>query len=262
MNERSLNILKELTNAPGASGFEDAVVAIARKYVEGIGEVKEDFLRNLYIYRKENTGAKPVVMLDAHSDEVGLIIQHIKPNGTLRFLPLGGWNKNALPSSKVLVRNALGEYIPGIIAAKPVHFMSAAEKQGSALELDEMVIDIGARSAKEAKEDFHIRIGEHVVDILADRANLAGHGQQLFLIRRQGMGARARKAAEILAVIAERRIILKGGHLIIDRLDICGRFLRFYEMILPFSDIGYCYRIQLFVLEIRKDLRVKQIPLT
>ncbi len=163
MKERSLNILKELTNAPGASGFEDAVVAVARKYVEGIGKVEEDFLRNLYIYRKENTGSKPIVMLDAHSDEVGLIIQHIKPNGTLRFLPLGGWNKNALPSSKVLVRNALGEYIPGIIAAKPVHFMSAAEKQNPGLEMDDMVIDIGACSAKEAKEDFHIRIGEPVV---------------------------------------------------------------------------------------------------
>lgn len=163
MKERSLNILKELTNAPGASGFEDAVVAVARKYAEGIGTLEEDFQRNLYIYRRENTGAKPVVMLDAHSDEVGLIIQHIKPNGTLRFLPLGGWNKNALPSSKVLVRNAHGEYIPGIIAAKPVHFMSASERQNPDLEMDNMVIDIGACSAKEAKEDFHIRIGEPVV---------------------------------------------------------------------------------------------------
>ena len=163
MKERSLNILKELTSAPGASGFEDAVVAVARKYAEGIGVLEEDFQRNLYIYRRENTGSKPVVMLDAHSDEVGLIIQHIKPNGTLRFLPLGGWNKNALPSSKVLVRNALGEYIPGIIAAKPVHFMSAAERQNPDLDMDNMVIDIGACSAKEAKEDFHIRIGEPVV---------------------------------------------------------------------------------------------------
>ncbi len=163
MDTRSLKILQELSDAPGASGFEDAVVAVARKYVDSIGNLAEDFLRNLYIHRKENTGTKPLVMLDAHSDEVGLIIQHIKPNGTLRFLPLGGWNKNALPSSKVLVRNSFGEYIPGIIAAKPVHFMSAAEKQNPGLELDDMVIDIGATSAEEAKESFHIRIGEPVV---------------------------------------------------------------------------------------------------
>ncbi len=163
MTERSLKLMQELSDAPGASGFEDAVVAVARKYAEPIGKLEEDFLRNLYIYRKENTGDRPVVMLDAHSDEVGFIVQYIRPNGTLSFLPLGGWNKNALISSKVLVRNSLGEYIPGIIAAKPVHFMSAAEKLDPSVEIDNMVIDIGACSAQEAKESFHIRIGEPVV---------------------------------------------------------------------------------------------------
>ena len=102
-------------------------------------------------------------MLDAHSDEVGFMVHSIKPNGTIRFLPLGGWNKSSLISTKVLVRNALGEYIPGIIASKPVHFMSAAEKQGGAPEIDDMVIDIGACSDKEAKELFHIRMGEPIV---------------------------------------------------------------------------------------------------
>ena len=163
MNPHALQLLQELSDAPGASGFEDAVVEVARKYAAPLGRLEEDFLRNLYIYRKENTGSKPVLMLDAHSDEVGFIIHSIKPNGTLRFLSLGSWNKNALVSSKVLVRNALGEYIPGIIAAKPVHFMSAAERGNPALEIDNMVIDIGACSAQEAVEEFHIRIGEPVV---------------------------------------------------------------------------------------------------
>ena len=88
MNEHALQLLQELTDAPGASGFEDEVVKVARRYAASIGDMKEDFLRNLYIYRKENTGTKPVLMLDAHSDEVGLIVHSIKPNGCLRFLQL------------------------------------------------------------------------------------------------------------------------------------------------------------------------------
>ena len=163
ITEHALKLIQELSDAPGASGFEDAVVEVARRYAAPLGTLEEDFLRNLYIYRKENTGNKPVLMLDAHSDEVGFIVHSIKPNGTLRFLQLGGWNKNALVSSKVLVRNALGEYIPGIIASKPVHFMSAAERQNPTLEIDNMVIDIGACSAEEAVRDFHIRMGEPVV---------------------------------------------------------------------------------------------------
>ncbi len=158
-----LQLIQELADAPGASGFEEEVVAVARRWAAPIGELEEDFLRNLYIRRRENTGHKPVIMLDAHSDEVGLIVQAIKPNGTLRFLPLGSWNKNALVSSKVMVRNALGQYIPGIIAAKPVHFMSAAEKAAPGLEISAMVIDIGATSYEDAVNNFHIRMGEPVV---------------------------------------------------------------------------------------------------
>ena len=160
MSEHALQLLRDLSNAPGASGFEDEVVKAARPYAASIGEMKEDFLRNLYIYRKENTGNKPVLLLDGHSDEVGLIVHSIKPNGCLRFLQLGSWNKNALVSSKVLVRNAKGKYIPGIIAAKPVHFMSAAEKANPTMDISNMVIDIGATSYQDAVENFHVRMGE------------------------------------------------------------------------------------------------------
>ena len=66
-----LQMIRELSDAPGAPGFEDEVVAVARRWCAPIGPMKEDFLRNLYIHRKENRGGRPVVMLDAHSDEVG-----------------------------------------------------------------------------------------------------------------------------------------------------------------------------------------------
>ena len=158
-----LQMIRELSDAPGASGFEDAVVEVARRWCAPIGPMKEDFLRNLYIHRKENKGGRPVVMLDAHSDEVGLVIHSIKPNGTLRFLMLGSWNKNALIGTRVLVRNADGDYIPGIIAAKPVHFMSAAEKETAMNDISNMVIDVGATSYEDAVEHFHIRMGEPVV---------------------------------------------------------------------------------------------------
>lgn len=163
IDAKTLEMIAALSDAPGASGFEEEVARVGRRYAEKIGEVEEDFLRNLYIRRKENTGDRPMIMLDAHADEVGFIVQAIKPNGTLRFLTLGSWNKNSLVSSKVLVRNADGEYIPGIIASKPVHFMSAAEKANPVLEISDMVIDVGAVSAQDAVENYHLRIGEPVV---------------------------------------------------------------------------------------------------
>ena len=163
VDKTALQMIQELSDAPGASGFEDEVVAVARRWCAPIGQIKEDFLRNLYISRKENKGNRPVVMLDAHSDEVGLVVHSIKPNGTLRFLMLGSWNKNALIGTKVLVRNADGDYIPGIIAAKPVHFMTAAEKETAMNDIANMVIDVGATSYADAVENFRVRMGEPVV---------------------------------------------------------------------------------------------------
>lgn len=163
MDANAWRLIQELSDAPGASGYEEEVIRIARRYAQTIGACEEDFLRNLYIHRKENTGDRPVIMLDAHADEVGLIIQAIKPNGTLRFLQLGRWNRGALISTRVLVRNADGEYIPGVVAAKPVHFMTAAEKTAGEPDVSAMAIDVGATSYEEAVERFHIRIGEPVV---------------------------------------------------------------------------------------------------
>ena len=164
MTERELTLIKALCEAKAPSGFEDETVAVLRSALEDVCKLEEDSLRNLYAYRRENTGNKPVLMLDAHSDEVGFMVHSIRPAGTLRAVGLGGWSRTTLPGTQVLVKNRDGNWIPGCIAAKPPHFMSAAEKaQGGVAEIRELCIDVGATSPEEAETVFGIRIGEPVV---------------------------------------------------------------------------------------------------
>ncbi len=160
--ENAIPLIRDLSNANGASGFEEEVLAVIRKYGKGLGTFSEDSLRNLYLEREENRGNRPVVQLDAHTDEVSFMVQAVKPNGTLAFIPLGGWVANNIPAHLVRVRNSAGEYIPGVIATKPPHFMSEAERHAPA-EVSSMSIDIGASSREEAIRDYKIRIGEPVV---------------------------------------------------------------------------------------------------
>ena len=156
-----IEMIKDLASAKAPSGFEDEAVETVRKYAEGLGVIEEDHIRNLYISRNGNSG-KPMLMLDAHGDEVGFMVHSIRPNGTIRFVSLGGWNPGTLPSSRVWVRNAEGKYIPGIVSNKPVHFMSQAEK-GQTIELSNLSIDIGSTSREETEKSFKIRIGEPIV---------------------------------------------------------------------------------------------------
>ena len=71
----TLEMIAAISNAKGISGFEDQVVETIRPYAEKLGEVSVDRMRNLYLRRRENTGSRPVVQLDAHSDEVGFMVQ-------------------------------------------------------------------------------------------------------------------------------------------------------------------------------------------
>lgn len=156
-----LRLIEKLSNADGASGFEDEVIAAAREYCKDFCTFKEDSLRNLYIYPAYNKGNRPLVMLDAHADEVGFMVQAIKPDGTLRFVPVGSWNEKALPSSKVRIYGAGGVSVSGIISAMSPHMMTA-EQRNAPVSYDNLVIDIGATSAEEARA-AGVKIGMPVV---------------------------------------------------------------------------------------------------
>ncbi|MFV0351632.1 MAG: M42 family metallopeptidase [Oscillospiraceae bacterium] len=159
----SLKMIEEFSNAHGVSGFEDEVVALGRKYAPKKSALKEDSLRNLYIWNPEDEkSGKPVVQLDAHTDEVGFMVQAIRPNGLLQIIPLGGWVEYTIPAHRVMVKNREGKYLPGIIATKPPHYMTEGERRAP-LDIGQMCIDMGVSSAYAIDKELNIGIGAPVV---------------------------------------------------------------------------------------------------
>ncbi len=157
-----IQLIQDCSNAFGPSGFEDEIANLVKEEMKNFKNLTEDTLRNVRCELNSNSG-KVKVMLDAHLDEVGLIVQAIKPNGTMRFLPLGGWSASSFPTSKMAIKNSDGNLVHAIIAQKPVHFMSDAEKNGSQLDIANMVLDCGSCSDVETKEKFKIRMAAPVV---------------------------------------------------------------------------------------------------
>ena len=163
-----IELIKKLSNANGVSGFEDEVVAICHEEIADVCDAYEDTLRNLYFTAKNNNGERPKVWLDAHTDEVGFIVQYLKDNGTLGFLSVGGWVPSTIPASKVRVKTTNGNYISGVVTSKPPHFMSAAE-QGKGLKIDQMSIDVGAVSKDELRDSFGVGVAAPVVpDVICE----------------------------------------------------------------------------------------------
>lgn len=145
-----LKLIEQLSNANGISGFEDDVNAIVEKYCKDQFKLEKDRLKNLYIQRKNHSGKKPIIMLDAHLDEVGFMVQSIRPNGLLRFLPVGGWHSQNVSAHKVRVINEEGKAIKGVVSSVPPHFMSPEDRK-RLVEMDQMFIDVGAINKAEVK---------------------------------------------------------------------------------------------------------------
>ncbi len=162
MHNDTVRLIEKLSNANGVSGFEDEITDIVRESVKNIAEVTEDSLRNLYLDITGGGTDKPLVMIDGHSDEVGFMVQSVTAKGMLKFIPIGGWTAQTVPAHRVRVRNSEGVYITGIIASKPVHFMSDAEKK-KPVEIKDMIIDVGAVTREEVISEFKIEPGAPVV---------------------------------------------------------------------------------------------------
>lgn len=160
--KKTIEMIGEISNSCGISGFEELTVETIKKYGEGLGNMETDSLLNLYLSRKENKGNAMTVQLDSHTDEVGFMVQSILPNGNLKIIPIGGWVSCNVPAHRVWVRNADGDYIMGITASKPPHYMSEAERKAP-LDLYDITVDVGAVSKENAISEFKVRIAEPVV---------------------------------------------------------------------------------------------------
>lgn len=156
-----VKLIEELSNARGTSGFEDEVITVVNNN-KGAFTLQVDQLKNGYLNLNKLDAAKSTVMIDSHLDEVGFMTQSIEDNGLIRIQALGGWIASNVSAQQFLVRNSEGNYINGIIATKPVHFMTAAEKAKN-IEMADLKLDIGATSRAEVINDFKITIGQPIV---------------------------------------------------------------------------------------------------
>lgn len=78
MNMIDINVLKDLTNAFGPSGFEEDVVRAVRDHCTGMS-LTNDAMNNVYARIGGNAnGKKPVLMLDAHTDEIGIVSKSLQ----------------------------------------------------------------------------------------------------------------------------------------------------------------------------------------
>lgn len=149
-------LLKELSELNSVSGNEGKIRKfIIEKIKDYVDDIKIDKIGNIIAYKPgKDTDSK--VMISAHMDEVGLIINNINSEGLLGFTLVGDIDSRILISKPVLIGD---KEIQGVIGAKPIHLQKKEERK-KALDYSELYIDIGT-SSKEQSEKF-VSVGDYV----------------------------------------------------------------------------------------------------
>ena len=152
-----LQVLMQLCSASGPSGFELPVSRLAAELLRPlVDEVRIDRLGNVIgVKRCGNPAAKRLV-LDAHLDEIGLVVTGIE-DGFLRFQAIGGVDPRILPAREVRV--LADEPLPGVVISLPPHVLKP-ENQKKALPMSELLIDVGL---SQAQAEARIPLGTPIV---------------------------------------------------------------------------------------------------
>ena len=143
-------ITQQLCAKPSVSGREEGVRALLSELVAPFAdEVRVDNLGNL-IAKKNGTSGGSSVMLCAHMDEIGFLVNFIEDSGLIRVAPVGGIHFAASAFSEVVSESGVSGVLVPDGKVKPADYGA-----------NTVAIDIGVKSRKEAERK--VKIGDFFV---------------------------------------------------------------------------------------------------
>lgn len=148
----TLELLKELTQTVGVSGCEENIVNLLKEKLAPYGDVSIDAMNNLFC----TFGEGYHFLLDAHLDEIGLIVTEITEDGFIKFGKCCNIDTRPLPALEVSIWGR--EEVKGIISTLPPHLQSADDEK-NAPKLADLAIDTGY--SKEQLEKL-VSLGDRV----------------------------------------------------------------------------------------------------
>ncbi len=156
-----LELVRELIQKPGLSGYESPVREFIVDRLKGLAAFTVDPIGNLTA--AVGSGA-PRILFSAHMDEIGMVVSYIEENGFLRIRKVGMLDDRLLIGRSVEVITETGK-IPGVIGIRPPHLMTsldAFEKNREIPTWDHILIDVGT-SSREETVDLGIKIMDPII---------------------------------------------------------------------------------------------------
>ncbi|QYR24132.1 M42 family metallopeptidase [Paenibacillus sp. sptzw28] len=161
--EYIMRILKQLLETPSPSGFCTEVMNVVREEVEQLGYSLEITPKGNGIITIPGDSSRETLGISAHVDTLGAMVRSIKPDGMIRFTPVGGYAMQTVEGEYCLIHTRKGGIYEGtVLSTKPsVHVYSDVrdfkrEEANMEIRIDEMV------KSKEDVEKLGIGVGDFI----------------------------------------------------------------------------------------------------
>lgn len=150
-------VLRELTERVGVSGDELSASKKAAEYLRNFAEnVSIDSFNSVTGYVRSDDPNAKTLLLDAHIDQVGLIVTFIDDNGFIGVGACGSPDLKTLPAQSVTIHGK--KEVLGVVSTLPPH-VSKSSHEKSAPEIGDIFIDVGL--SREKAEEV-ISLGDRI----------------------------------------------------------------------------------------------------
>ncbi len=157
--DRTEVLLQRLADAPGPPGAEEPVRALMVPEMKqfATAPIRYDGLGSV-IGQQGSSG--PVIMIDAHMDELGGMVRRVTPNGFLTMQMLGGWLDQALVDQRWIIIGSKGP-VRAVTGIRDIHVVTPGERT-AVFPREGIYLDVGAKSAAEVAA-MGVEAGDPVV---------------------------------------------------------------------------------------------------
>lgn len=149
LDKQSSEFLENLLITPSPTGYESKGQRVWMDYVSQFTDNVESDPYGSAIAKINTSADVMTVMLEAHADEIGMVVQYISDDGFIYLNKLGGSDSTIARAKRVFIHGREGK-ISGVTGNTAIHLQDKKNGGGKEPAWKDIYVDIGVKSREEA----------------------------------------------------------------------------------------------------------------
>lgn len=158
-DSESRDFLEKLIVTPSPTGYETEGQEVWKEFISQYADSVESDAYGSAMAKLQINADVPTIMLEAHADEIGMVVQHISDNGFVTLNKLGGSDSTIARAKRVVIHSKNGR-VTGVVGNTAIHLQDNKNGGGKQPAWKDIYVDIGVSSKEEALE--LIQVGDPV----------------------------------------------------------------------------------------------------